>query len=115
MNGQKTTHTGTGEPRSVKSVLAGVDQYTITVTEDFSSVVGTATHNDGLVVIINPLKEIGKKTFSGKTFDDNKISFPVLSQPTFRKIMFEIEARCRNVEIAPQIDSIEIEYEQLTI
>lgn len=115
VNGQKTTHTGIGEPRSVESVLAGVDQYAITVTEDFSSVVGTASHNDGLVVVINPLKEIGKKTFSGKTFDDNKISFPILSQPTFRKIMFEIEARCSNVEIAPQIDSIEIEYEQLTI
>ncbi len=65
--------------------------------------------------LISPLKKIGYKKIEGKKMADGKLKIPLLTQPMFKKALFEIEFRhSRTYETIaiPKINSVELILEQ---
>lgn len=101
--------------RNITAVTAGTGKYIIDVDEAFPSAVSTADQNYSLDVVFNPLKKLGVGKIS---VEDTKLNLDgykiqLLDQPRFKKMMFEIEVRCGDTSIAPELNSLEINYEIL--
>ena len=101
--------------RNITAVTAGVDKYTIDVDEAFPTAVSATDQNESPDVIFNPLKKLGVGKIS---VEDTKLNLDgykiqLLDQPRFKKMMFEIEVRCGDITIAPELNSLEINYEIL--
>lgn len=99
--------------RNITSVLAGTSKYTITVDEDFPDAIGTTEQNTGATVLFHPLKELGRISIDSSSINLQGYTIPLLDQPRFKKMLFEIEIRCGNTTIAPELNSLEINYEVL--
>jgi hypothetical protein len=108
-----TTVNSTMASRSVSTVTAGTGKYTIDVSEAFPVAIDATTQNNTPMVLSYPLKELGKKKVSVNAGQLNLDGYtlPLLIQPRFKKMMFEIEVRCGDITISPQLNSLEITYE----
>jgi hypothetical protein len=108
-----TTVNSTMSSRSVSAVTSGTGKYTIDVSEAFPVAIDAATQNNTSLVLSYSLKELGKKKVSINATQLNLDGYtiPLLIQPRFKKMMFEIEVRCSDITISPQLNSLEITYE----
>lgn len=71
--------------------------------------------NIGGKIMITPLKKIGYKKIEGQRIADGKLKIPLLTQPMFKKALFEIEFRfpyTYGTTAIPKINSVELILEQ---
>lgn len=110
-----TTVNSTMASRNITAITAGTSKYTIDVDDDFPVAINLATQNNAPIVLSYPLKKLGVGKIS---VEDTKLNLDgykiqLLDQPRFKKMMFEIEIRCGDITIAPELNSLEINYEIL--
>jgi len=100
-----------GAPRNITAVTAvGGTKYTIDVDDAFPVAINNTTQGSSAEVIFNPLKKLGKISVNSTQLNLDGYSIPLSSQPLFKKMIFEIEVRCGDITIAPQLNSMEITY-----
>ena len=100
-------------PRNITSIVAGTGKYTITVDEDFPYAIGATEQNSFADVVFNPLKRIGSIKVENTAINLQGYDIPLLNQPMFKKMLFEIEVRCTSTNISPELNSLEVNYEIL--
>ena len=93
--------------------MAGTGKYTITVDEDFPYAIGATEQNSFADVVFNPLKRIGSIKVENTAIYLQGYDIPLLNQPMFKKMLFEIEVRCTSTNIAPELNSLDVNYEIL--
>ena len=64
-------------------------------------------------VVFNPLKRIGSIKVENTAINLQGYDIPLLNQPMFKKMLFEIEVRCTSTNISPELNSLEVNYEIL--
>ena len=111
--GRIGTNNSAMAPRNITSIVAGTGKYTITVDEDFPYAIGAAEQNSSADVVFNPLKRIGSIKVENTAINLQGYDIPLLNQPMFKKMLFEIEVRCTSTNISPELNSLEVNYEIL--
>ncbi len=100
-------------PRNITSIVAGTGKYTITVDEDFPYVIGVTEQGSFADITFNPLKRLGSVKVEDTAINLQGYDIPLLNQPMFKKMLFEIEVRCTSTNISPELNSLEVNYEIL--
>jgi len=100
-------------PRNITSIVAGTGKYTITVDEDFPYAIGATEQSSFADVVFNPLKRLGSVKVENTAINLQGYDIPLLNQPMFKKMLFEIEVRCTSTNISPELNSLEVNYEIL--
>jgi len=95
--------------RNITNITPGTGKYIIDVDEPFPE---TIIQNSSLDVLFHPLKKLGRAKISIKSnrLNLDGYNIPLAIQPRFKKMLFEIEVRCNNTNISPELNSIEITY-----
>lgn len=101
-----------GSPRNITAVTAGTGIYTLTLDSDLPEAPDATTYNGSLMTTITPLKLVGKKSIN-TSIDLDDLTFQLADQPKGKKFLFEIDIKCTNTNIAPELNSLEIEYDVL--
>jgi hypothetical protein len=101
--------------RNITAVTSATGKHTIDVDEAFTTAIDATTQSGTGYILFNPLKKLGVGKISVTTPSLNLQGYdiPLREQPMFKKMLFEIEVRCGNNHIAPQLNSMEISYEIL--
>jgi len=100
-------------PRNITAITAATGKYTIDVDDAFPVQINAATQNSAAQVVFNPLIALGKKKISVTTdkIDLQGYTIPLSIQPRFKKMLFEIEVRCTDTTISPQLNYLEVTYD----
>lgn len=98
--------------RNITAITPGTGKYIIDVDEPFPEAISSLTQNNSLDVLFHPLKKLGRGKISINSSQLNLYGYniPLAIQPRFKKMLFEIEVRCNNTNISPELNSIEITY-----
>lgn len=102
-----------GAFRNITAVTAGTGKYIIDVDEDFPEAIDAITQNSSAEVLFYPLKKLGKVSVNSKEIKLEGYDILLLDQPRFKKMLFEIEIRCGDTTISPELNSLEVNYEIL--
>lgn len=97
-------------PRNITAVTSATGKYIIDVDDPFPTAIDATTQNSSANVTINPLKKLGKISVNNSSLNLQGYDIPLLSQPRFKKMLFEIEIRCGDVNVIPQLNSMELTY-----
>ena len=90
-----------GEIRNI-TAISDDDDPVITVDEAFSGAPA-----ESQVLLVTPLKKITKISVSDAV-DLEDLHFSVPDQPTFQKLLIEVEFRCPNTTASPRLNAIEL-------
>ena len=99
-------------PRNITAVVAGTGKYTLTLNEALPTVTSTTTYSNSNNCSLYALKYAGKISVNGD-INIKDLTFNIPDQPEGKKFIFEIEIRCGNTTISPELNYMEVGYDVL--